>query len=155
MDLLGSSQLVVTVLVVIWGIYQTYVTKRLEHQVYRLSVGLDQSLQILHRAREAVIKTHSAYVLLLAYRERRNETDESYMKVWAEKYAEKSAYEAELKGIALAIGDKELLDLVNEGYTVMTNSDEQRNLRRDEAEIRGQLEHFHERISQLIKATTK
>ncbi|HQU37039.1 MAG TPA: hypothetical protein PLR65_10670, partial [Anaerolineales bacterium] len=128
MELLDTLLLIVTVIVAIWGIYQTYVTKRLEAQVHRLNAGLDQSLQTLHRAREAVIKIHSAYVFLLQYTELQEQPDEAFKKA----FAEKSVYEAELKGMAVAIGDKELLDLVNEGYRVMKIPDEQRNLIRDE-----------------------
>ena len=151
MNQLDALLLIVTTIVAIWGIYQTYVTKRLEQQVYRLNIGLDQSLQTLHRAREAVIKIHSAYIFLLQYREFQEKPDEAYKKA----FAEKSVYEAELKGMALAIGDKELLDLVNEGYRVMEIPDEQRNLMRDELEIRAQLRRFHTRIAQLIAAATK
>jgi hypothetical protein len=44
--------LIVSVVVAIWGIYQTRVTSRLEVQVHRLSVDLDQNIKRLHRVRD-------------------------------------------------------------------------------------------------------
>ena len=145
--LLDVLPLIVTVIVAIWGIWQTFVTKRLEQQVYRLNLGLDQSLQILHRAREAVIKIHGAYIFLLQYWELQEKPDETYRKV----FAEKSVHEAEIKGIAFAIGDRELLNLINKEYA----NPNEKQFRRSEAEIRGHMESVHARITQLIEATTK
>jgi hypothetical protein len=59
--------------------------------------------------REAVIQKHKAHVFLLNHVKFVKEPNETY----ATKQAELSAYQAELRGLAFAIGDQELLDLVN------------------------------------------
>jgi len=148
---LDALQLIVVAIVAIWGIYQTRVTNRLERQVHRLNTGLDQSIQLLHRAREAVIKIHSAHVFLLEYRPPPSEPTEAS----TTKFAEMSAYQAGLRGLAFALGDKDLLGLVNEGYEFTGKPLEERNTVRDEAEIRGRSQQLHTRISQLLEIATK
>ena len=71
------------------------------------------------------------------------------------KDAELSAYKAELRGLAFAIDDKELLRLVNEGYSFTGLPQKERNFIKDEMEIRGRSQHLHTRISQLLKEKTK
>lgn len=44
--------LIVSTIVAIWGIFQTHVTNKLNKEVHRLSVALDQSLTQLYRAHE-------------------------------------------------------------------------------------------------------
>ena len=144
MNLLDFLQLAMTILVVILGV-------RLEFQVRRLSVGIDQSLQILHRAREAVIKIHGAYIFLVGYVKCQEENNELCMRM----VAEKSAYEAELKGLAIAIGDKELIDLIDKKYSFISIPIKERDKNLVETEIRAKSELLHMRISQLIKIATK
>jgi hypothetical protein len=151
MSLLDALQLMVVTIVAIWGIYQTRVTNRLAQQVHRLNTGLEQSIQILHRAREAVIKIHAAYVFLLEYRSQISEPTEIYIT----KFAEMSANQAELRGLAFAIGDKDLLALVNEGYRFREIPSGERNTIMDEMEIRGRSQKLHTRISELLKLITK
>ncbi len=71
------------------------------------------------------------------------------------KFAEMSAYQAELRGLAFAIGDKELLEIVNKGYESQKYSPEERSFELDEMEIRGKSQHLHTRISQLLTEITK
>jgi hypothetical protein len=144
-------QLAATIVIAIWGIYQTRVTKKLEREIHYLSIGLDQSIQLLHRAREAVIGMHKTHVFMLHYKELRNDIGDQYV----EKLAEQSTYRAELRGLAFAINDQELLDLVNKGYDFIGIPNEQRNATFDEMEIRNRSQHLHTRISQLLELATK
>jgi len=156
MNPLDSLQLITVAVVAIWGIYQTRVTHRLEQQIYRLNISLDQSIQLLYRAREAVIKIHSAYIFLLECRAQQDRTQESEpTETYLTRLAEMSTFQAELRGIAFAVGDKELLELVNKGYDFERMPIEKRNPAMDEMEIRGRSQHLHTRISQLLKAATK
>ena len=153
MSVFDLLQLIVISIVAIWGIYQTRVTKKLEGELHRLNTSLDQSIQILHRAREAVIQMHQAHVFLLNYVQHMN--DENLPdEVYATKYAELSAYKAELRGLAFAIGDQELLDLVNKSYEFMNQSPEERFSMLPEMEIRGRSQKLHTRISQLLVTAT-
>jgi len=151
MDWLPVLSLIASVLVAIWGIYQTYVTKRLEQNIHRLRIGLDQTIQLLQRAREARIKIHQAHVYLLDYQTYFKDPNE----ILLEKQSEISAYQAELRGLAFAIGDKELLDLINSGYEFTGVPLSERNVVKDEMEIRGKSQKIHTRISQLLELATK
>jgi len=150
MDILTLLQLGVTITVAIWGIRQTFTTNRLAKEIHYLSVNLDQSIQILQRAREAIIGMHKAHVFMLEHRQLNKELDDAYLA----RYAEFSAHWAELRGLAFAINDQELLDLVNKGFTFDGLSSEQRDIVKDEMEIRGRSQHIHTRIAQLLAETT-
>ena len=152
MDLLSVLQLGVTIIVAIWGIRQTFTTNRLEKEIHFLRVNLDQSMQLLQRARDAAIGMHKAHVFMLEHRQLNKKIDDVYIS----QFAEFSAFWAELRGLAFAINDQELLDLVNKGFSFDGISNEQRSIVRDEAEIRGRSQHIHTRIARLLeKATTK
>jgi hypothetical protein len=151
MTILDILQLTVTAIVAAWGIYQTYVTKKLEQEVHYLNVGLDQHIQLLHRARDAIIGMNKTHVFMLNYRDSGKDMDERYI----EKLAEHSAYWSGLRGLAFAINDKELLSLVNQGYEFTRLPSEQRNAMHDEMEIRGRSQQLHTRIAQLLELTTK
>lgn len=69
--------------------------------------------------------------------------------------AELSVHNAELRGLAFAIGDEELLRLVNEGYEFLSQPPDQRNIVLDEMTIRNHSQHLHTRISQLLEAATQ
>jgi hypothetical protein len=144
-------QLIIAVFVAVWSIYQAKFTKNIEQEVHRLNIGLDQSIQLLHRAREAVIQIHKAHVFLLEF----NLMEQKPSEIYLTKHAELSAHKAELRGLAFAIGDKELLKLVNEGYSFSTQPQEERNITRDEMEIRLKSQKLHTRISQLLETTAK
>ena len=148
---LQALQLVVMIIVAIWGIYQMRVTKRLEQEVHRLNTGLDQSILLLHRAREAVIQRHKAHVFLLEYKMSGEKPTELCFKTMAEL----SVHNAELRGLAFAIGDEELLKLVNKGYEFLSQPPDQRNITLDEMTIRNRSQHLHTRISQLLEAATR
>ena len=152
MDILDALlQLIAVTIVAIWGIYQIRVTKKLEQEVHRLNIGLDQSIQLLHRAREAVIQRHRAHVFLLEYKASEKEPTELYFT----KLAELSVCNAELRGLAFAIGDKEFLRLVNEGYGFLRQPPTERNITLDEMEIRNRSQRLHTRISQLLEIAAR
>jgi len=79
--------LIVSAVVAIWGIYQTRITSRLEAQVHRLSVDLDQNIERLHRARDLA-----------------NELSRAYLSLWS------SALMAQINAQAQTVFSKELLD---------------------------------------------
>ena len=54
-----------------------------------------------------------------------------------------------------AIGDEELLRLVNEGYDFISQPIGERDLVLDEMKIRGRSQHLHTRISQLLEKATQ
>jgi hypothetical protein len=62
--LIAVLSLIVSSIIAIWGIYQTRVTSKLEAQVHRLSVDLDQTIQRLHRARDLANELSRAYFSL-------------------------------------------------------------------------------------------
>lgn len=66
MDGIAVLSLLVSAVVAIWGIYQTRVTSRLEVQVHRLTVDLDQTVQRLYRAKELVTVLQSEFHKLFA-----------------------------------------------------------------------------------------
>jgi len=150
MDFLDVLQLVTMVVIAIWQIYSVRAIKKLEQEVHRLNIRLDQSMQRLHDAREAVIQRHKAHVFLLEYQASRKEATELYFTTMAEL----SARNAELRGLAFAIGDKELLTLVNEGYDFLGVPPDQRNITVDEMTIRGRSQKLITRISQLLEEAT-
>jgi hypothetical protein len=108
MTLLDILQLGVTAIVAVWGIYNARVTRRLEQEVHYLNVGLDQSIQLLHRAREAVTGIHRARVAIMAYHYNKRESDDKYI----QSQADESAYWAELRGLGFAINDVVLCNVL-------------------------------------------
>jgi hypothetical protein len=153
------ANVILAAVVAIWGIYQTIhtrklakITSKLEHQVYLLNKSLDQSLERLQRANELVNKIHEIEVLLAYYGQ--NLAEKSYGD-YATKLAEWSSYKAELRGLAFAIGDKELLDILNSSQFMVT-SEEIREMGATAVEInaRSKSQHLHTRIFQLLANTT-
>lgn len=119
MEPLDAIQLTISIVLAIVTVRQANVTHKLEQRLYRLNTNLDQSIQRLHRAREAVIQEQKARVFLVTYveaykAEGKTETTEIYFK----KRGELSAYWAELRGLAFAIQDDELLRYVNQSEDV-------------------------------------
>lgn len=126
----------------------------------------DQKVQRLYRAREAVIAVHKAHVYLINY-------GQNKVAVWAEeqigkrarplvlddnyfiKSAELSAAQAELRGLAFAIGDKELLHQVNNPIDNRTSDDKRINAAFREIDIRANSQHLHTRITELLEIETK
>jgi hypothetical protein len=138
MILSDTLMVVVSVIAVIWAIYQIYSTHQLDVKLTFLTKQLDQSVQRLHRARDAAIRMHEANVFLIQY----VSTNPQITDVYCQKHAELSASRAELRGLAFAIDDKELLDIVNE------------NLGDTEGSIRNHVQRIHTRISKLIEITS-
>ena len=151
MNVLDWLNLIVIVLLGIWSIYQTRLAKRLDEQIHRLSVELDQSIQLLYRAREDVIKIHSIHLYLLSYGVSGKDTDD----VFNLKLSEMSAYDAELRGLAIAIDDKDLLALVNESYDFYNKPLKDRAFFEDEVKIRSRSQRLHTQISKLLQNSTK
>lgn len=151
MDTISVMSLIISALIAIWGIYQTYVTKGLEEKIHRLSVELDQSIQLLYRIREAVTKSHNVLLYMLTCYNFKS----IFNDVMAEKYAEWSALIAEARGIALTIGDNELIDLLTDPYKFEGKKMEDRILYLDELALRARSEKIHARVSKLIQLTTK
>jgi hypothetical protein len=143
-QVISVAQIVITAVLGIVTILQIYVTYRLNIRVRLLDLQLDQSIQRLHRAREAVISRQKAYVYLLEYVKTGREASEPYF----ERHADWSAYQAELRGLAFAIDDKELLDLVNNGER------DSENPTISEINARHQAQLLHTRIAQLLKEET-
>lgn len=163
MSLLGKWQLVVTAVVAIlqviamllvakWKNSQVRVIKKLEQEVHRLNTGLDQSIQLLHRAHEAIVKIHSAHAFLLEYIRLRPKEEPT--EIYFTKHAELSACHAELRGLVIAIGDKELLELERKTYSPRGKPEERSPLL-DEMSIRGAAQRLHTRIAELLEATIK
>lgn len=123
----------------------------------------DQSVQLLYRAREAVIAIHKAHVYLLDYvahkesvqKAKNDYGDEKFVveldDPYFTKHAEISAAKAELRGLAFAIGDAKLLELVNNPKHMPNSS-----LGRMESEMdmRGNSQQLHTRISELLIVAT-
>lgn len=67
-DFLKALDVIVTVALGIWAVYQVRFNNRLERDLHRLTVELDQDIQRLYRARDALIKYHSGFAALSAHR---------------------------------------------------------------------------------------
>ena len=93
---------------------------------------------------------HHAHVFMLQHRELQRDIDDQYLA----KFAEFSAYLAELRGLSFAIGDKELSNLITRGYDFQGIPSEQRDIVRDEMDIRGKTQQIHTRIAQLLALAT-
>lgn len=56
-ELIPPLEFVIAAVAAVWGIYQTFVIHRLNQQVHRLNIELDQSIQRLYRALEALMES--------------------------------------------------------------------------------------------------
>ncbi len=153
MNPLEIGSFIISGIVVFWGIYQTRVTARLEKEIHRLNVQLNQRLQLLHRAREAAIQHQKTDIFIAVYRSK--EQSEGFdINQYATKIAERSAAGAELRGLALLLEDKELLGMVSRAIKFPEGSifpAEQEY----EMSVRGKYQKIHKRISELIEAETQ
>lgn len=161
MELLEALGLVVTGILGVWAIYQTYITSRLNQQLHKFNLKTDQSIQQLYRAREATIERHKAAIYLSEFnrmrKELKDETPQFPNDVMFQKFAEFSAHWAELRGLAFAIGDSELLSAVNEtktGSSSDENTSQSLAHMLHEMNYRGQSQRIHTRISQLLLEAT-
>jgi len=131
-------------------------TWRLEQEVHRLNIGLDQRVQRLHRAHELVTGLNISTAHIIGFKSQGLALKVSYQSLLLN--AEHSAKVAELLGLAHAIGDKKLLELVARGSRLIGESDEECDLtftqqKENILELSAEL---HTRISQLlIEATRK
>lgn len=138
---------------------QAEISHRLEHQLKRLNTGLDQSLNILHQAREATIRKHQAEIYLLEWKGlKEQELSGTVLEVYLNKYAEYSAAWAELRGLTFAIGDKELINLVNNTPEIRekhnpTETEKAYARTMHEMGVRGYSQQIHTRIAKLIQET--
>lgn len=111
---------------------------------------LDQSLQLLYRIRDAATKLHKVRLFMIASYGRKFSQD-----VLPEKYAEWSSLLAEARGIAITIGDKELIDLFTEPHEFQGKKMKERIFYLDELALRARSEKIHARVSKLIQLATK
>lgn len=95
------------------AIYIAHKAKRLEGDLKRVSVRLDQSILSIHRAREAATQMHQAYVYIIYYPALLAPPSDTTVL----KQAEYLAAWAELRGLAFSIGDHDLLELINQKLT--------------------------------------
>lgn len=144
-----------------WGGYLIYVTKGLDSKLRYLSVELDQSIRRLDRARDAAIALHRAYIALLRYAEMAQAIGkplEQVSEIYVERAADYSAYWAELRGLAFAIGDEELLQIINQELFNPANARRINEIAkaRDVAEMdaRGAFQKIHTRIAELLQLET-
>jgi hypothetical protein len=162
MDTLGGLGLIVTVIIGIWGVYQTFVTNRLNRELHRLTIEMDQSIQRLYRARDATIERHKAAIYLSEFNRMRRELKDDAPQFPPDqvfqRFADFSAHWAELRGLAAAIGDSKLLELVNERFadlSVEENASISYAAMLTEIEYRGQSQRIHTRISELLQEATR
>lgn len=132
---------------VVWAIFQTYAVHRLNIQMTQLSTQLDERVKRLHRARELVAQEQASHSFLRFYREALGD-ENGDIKFQATEHAKMMAAKAELKGLANAIGDKALLNVVNEGMNFTGD------MFLDEVTIRGYAQQLHTRIAELLEAET-
>lgn len=114
----------------------------LGYKVQFLSKQIDNSANLLVQARDAVDKHHTAYVFLMNYRQANLEMPDYALQ--ATKLAELSMYKAKLRGLGFAIGDKELLSIINKGI------DYEQDAIMKEMDMRGRTQKMHTRIAQLL-----
>jgi hypothetical protein len=146
-EILLVAQLVISVVLAVVTVRQARVTSDLEQRVHRLNTSLDQAIQRLHRAREAVIQQHKAHVFLVEYKRVLDQRGIELTETYFDMFAEWSAYAAELRGLAFAIGDKELLEIVNK-------EDRDSEGVPPEIPVRARSQQLHARISQLLDEAT-
>ena len=107
-------------------------------------------LRILARLQEVVTKKHEIDIFLLEY----VLYGEMSAELYCMKVAEGSALQAELRGLVIAVGDKELRDLLNVRYKYHNCSKEDGRAMVYEVDVRGKARRLHTRISQLIEEVT-
>lgn len=111
----------------------------------------DQSVQRLYRAREAVIAMHKATVYLIEYVQAGKDDgtlrDDNYFT----KRAELSAAQGELRGIAIAIGNQEFLNIINQR---IHNGWAESSPIYAEVEARGYAQELHTQITKLLEDAT-
>lgn len=146
MDVLSVLSLVVSTIVAIWGIYQTRVTSQLQQEIHRLRVELDQSLLRLHRARELVSLIHQASFWMIFESQKREDSDVS---------SKLTANLAELKALALVIGDEEFKRLVESfepTFAIPKNLSDPQSLSEPIRKMNELMKETHGRIYQLLES---
>ena len=136
-----------------WAVYSSFLAHRHAKELHRMRTRLDQSLGLLVRARDTAVAMQRAEAYILRCRQMGQESPVHERMVASSEF---SAAFAELRGLAFAIGDHELLMLVNKlGHSdpghVTLNLDPSELW---EMESRGQFQHIHTRIAELLKQET-
>ena len=115
---------------------------------------VNQPLVRLHRARELMVKVHETEVILFFYNAFEGESSPESIR----KFAEFSAYMAELRGLAFVINDREFLEIVNRPYPLESEElqglDAAGRFERMEALSRRRSQALHKRIYQLMEDLT-
>jgi len=156
-DFLSALNLVVTVALAVWAIYQTRLTQRLEGELQRLNMERDQNIQRLYRAGDVLTDFVKARACLLAYFDYHyNHNFPLDPKEASTQYAYMKSSYAELNGLAASIRDNKLSVLVSEleeKIDLIVSSElewyEAHNV------TQSTVMSLHERISELIAEATK
>ncbi|MBT3190056.1 MAG: hypothetical protein HN736_04735 [Anaerolineae bacterium] len=90
-ELLSVLNLIVVMIIGIWGVLQIRVTKQLDEKIHRLNIELDQSIQLLYRARDTVINVHRSHIHILTLG---SDGCADNLEVLASKFSEHSAFDA-------------------------------------------------------------
>lgn len=111
-----------------------------------------ESVQRLHRAQELVRQTIATELYLLKCWHNKEDFAKSRL---AKLSARQSANQGELRGLALAIDDKEFLKLINKTLDYRRLPDEKRHYMLEEMDLRLHAQQLHTRLSQLLEEATK
>lgn len=147
--------LIVSGAVAIWGIYQTFVTYKLQQDVHRLSVRLDQSIQRLERARELIGNIHavSEDIANTIFVEEEGDTANLIKTLTVTKTSQ-----VELNAVAKVIGDNELLDMVQGLKSVLESIERPGTPERWlewSKRLEPRFENLHERVYRLLEDATR
>ncbi len=151
-NLLSVLTLVITACLGIWAIYQVRFNHRLERELHRLNVELDQDIQRLYRARDAIIAWQKAGSKILAFNRQPNASFNVDLLVNA--LGDVMAGQSEIKGLAYAINDKKLIELA-EKLPVPSTEDVTDELYNTDVDMALSAMAIHIRLSELIAETTK
>jgi len=139
-------RLILLVFAAIWGFYKFIVEN-----------ALTPRIRLLHRAREILSQEHVANLYQIdytywmnVYREKTLEPTELFFS----KRAEYSAYQAELRGLACAIGDKKLQEIVYRDYDYVKLPVLFHFPPICESEISVRSQEIHARIYELLEGAT-
>jgi hypothetical protein len=153
--------IVVAMILVVGVVYQIIITRKqqslvndLNQRIRQLDTQINQPLQRLQRARELMLKVHETEVILFFYNTFEGESSPESIR----RFAEFTAYMAELRGLAFVINDREFLEIVNRPYPLESEEiqglDPTGKFERMEALSRRRSQALHKRIYQLMEDMT-
>jgi hypothetical protein len=124
-------------------------TAKLEYRIQNLATQLDQSIKRLERARELTSLIHEASFWLI-FESRKSSGSEVASKV--------TAHIAELRGLAVVIGDQQLTDLVEEMLPIFAlekNPDAPWTMKEPIEKMNDLMRRIHTRIYELLQETIR